>query len=267
MNTKKEKFFYAEVEAGVYDATIELTTPYYAVAVETMDYLVTEYIKKYSNNNSKVLVLDIGAGTGNESIKILKKFPFVEVLAIDFCEPMELEYHKNWVKIFSNNEPKRYEYWVENFINCNVDKFMDFFSKNDKKGFDIIITAYTMHHYIDSEKYDFYMKIYSLLANNGLFINIDLFNYNSNELSDIANDQIINFIKTQFKNPDEIYTEAKKVPLERRLSLSERWVNHYQNDNLLTPIEIQRNMLIELGFSQAGIPFMYFQNGLLWAKK
>lgn len=267
MNTKKEKFFYAEVEAGVYDATIELTTPYYAVAVETMDYLVTEYIKKNSNNNSKVLVLDIGAGTGNESIKILKKFPIVEVLAIDFCEPMELEYHKNWVKIFSNNKPKRYEYWVENFINCDVDKFTDFFNRSNKKGFDIIITAYTMHHYIDNEKFDFYKKIYSLLSNNGLFINIDLYNYNSNELSDIANNQIINFIKTQFENPDEIYVEARKVPLDRRLALSERWVKHYVNDNILTPIEEQRNMLIELGFKQTGIPFMYFQNGLLWAKK
>jgi SAM-dependent methyltransferase len=126
MNRKKEKFFYAEVEAGVYDATIELTTPYYALAVETMDYLITEYLKKNRNHSSKILVLDIGAGTGNESIKILKKFPFVEVLAIDFCEPMELEYHKNWVKTFGSDEPNRYEYWVENFINCDLDKFTDY---------------------------------------------------------------------------------------------------------------------------------------------
>ena len=267
MIDKREKFFYAEVEAGMYDATIALTTPYYNLAVNSMMDLIRFQLESKEECSTEFLVLDIGAGTGNESIKILRTYQKCKVLAVDFCEPMKTEYENNYRNSLGKEASIRYEYWIDDFLNINNEKYTEFLKRYNKSGFDIIITAYTLHHYVTQEKNKFYQNIYSLLSDDGLFINVDLFNYQSTDLTAFSDDQIISYIKTQFRNPEEMFPEARKVSIAKRLMLSEKWVKHYQCDNILTPIETQRNMLREIGFTQTGIPFMYFQNGLLWAKK
>jgi trans-aconitate 2-methyltransferase len=267
MNSKGDKYFYAEVEAGMYDSTIALTTPYYSLAVDSMMDLISFHLRSKVIDNDYFLVLDIGSGTGNESIKILNSYPNCNVLAVDFCEPMKVEFEENYRKSLGKKASIRYEYWIDDFLNTSTEKYTKFLKHQNRNGFDIIITAYTLHHYVKEEKNKFYKSIYSLLANDGLFINVDLFSYQSNELTYFSDEQIISYIKTQFRNPDKMFSEARKVPVERRLMLSEKWVKHYQCDNILSPIEEQRNMLNDIGFTQTGVPFMYFQNGLLWAKK
>ena len=75
---KKEKFFYAEYDAGMYDETIELAVPEYQLIHKSLiDFLDYYFCTIRGKTCDEVFgtVIDIGAGTGTESISILKKFP------------------------------------------------------------------------------------------------------------------------------------------------------------------------------------------------
>jgi hypothetical protein len=45
------------------------------------------------------------------------------------------------------------------------------------------------------------------------------------------------------------------------------WLKHYEEDNILDSVEIQEQMLRFCGFRNTGVPFRYWQVGVLWARK
>jgi cyclopropane fatty-acyl-phospholipid synthase-like methyltransferase len=263
---KRQKYFYAKQASELYDDTIGLVCPYYDVVQEMMFNLLSIHFKAC---NGTQWLLDIGAGTGAESIKIMKKYSDVNVVAIDFTEEMKDVYkqnYKNWI----GDDEKRYIYLVEDFLSPKMssDKLLSCIGSNvGSEHYSAIVTAYTIHHYELAEKREMYKKVYSLLGEGGVFMNIDLFDYKSKLMTRVAHQNEISWISGQFKNPDEKFDKAKNISEQDRGMLSKAWINHYNYDNILHPISSQVEILKEIGFSEVENPYRYYENGLIWARK
>jgi len=263
MNMNNETFFYAEYEAGMYDETIALTTPFYNEAIEVMMKLVAMQCESIFSEN--ILLLDIGAGTGNESIKLMQGHKNIYTIAVDLCSPMSDEYIKKYNReIFTPDNLKRFDYFVDDIFHIKSQKLISILSE---KKFQIIISAYTLHHYLKQDKEKLFKRIYDMLEDGGIFINLDLFSFDSPLISSFTDKESFLFIDENFENPGNEFMFAQKIPIDERRRLKNLWVKHYKMDNVLTSIEEQRDFLEQIGFSQTSIPFMYLQNGLIWAKK
>lgn len=262
MNKRNERFFYAEYDAGMYDDTIALTTPLYNEAINVLTKLVLEQCK--SINTEQINLLDIGAGTGNESIQLMKTNENIYTIAIDLCGPMGNEYERNYKREIKDPDKKRFKYFVDDIFDIRDTELKTLLSE---MKFQIIISAYTLHHYTEQEKELLFKRLYDILDDGGIFINLDLFSFDSPLMSEFTDKESFVFIDKEFRNPGDEFLFAQKIPLDERLRLMELWIKHYKYDNILTPIENQKECLDKIGFSQTSIPFMYLQNGLIWAKK
>lgn len=255
------KYFFAEENADLYDSTIELAVPYYKLIHSTM----IDIMKIFIDNKSEGSILNIGTGTGTELIKILKTFPNLDAIALDICEPMKIEFEKNYNK--ENFKNIRYKYIIQDFLsnlNSNYD-YLDLIK--DKGGFVSIVSAYCIHHFTNKNKYLTYEKAFSLLKKGGFLINVDLFNYDSIKFKSFAHQFDINYINKEFNSPSSEFINCKNIPYNDRQLLKGKWIRHMEEENILESIEIQSQMLKDIGFRIVEIPFRYWQQGILCAVK
>jgi len=248
---------------------------------------VTQHVEPDQANGS---ILDAGSGTGAESIRVMKEFPNLAVVAIDLCKPMHREFHKNLKAVFgpsfSINSSQR---WV--LIEGDIlgregsqDSLRDFLPVNEQgTGYKAVITTFTIHHLKAAEKRQAYRQFYDVLEQGGVMINGDLFTYQSPDLRAFANDFDVRWIMRQFENPEPQFKEAASIRKAKRRELSKLWLRHYKRDNILDAIEGgkeggnsssaepnlrgQAGMLRDIGFRQVGNPFRFWQVGILWARK
>lgn len=100
-------------------------------------------------------VLDLGAGTGLELIELFKKFPNIDVTAIDISEKM-LE------------RLKERDFGDKVKIVCG-----NFFDVDFGNNYDAVISTSALHHFLIKDKKQLYEKIYKSLKNGGVFLNSD----------------------------------------------------------------------------------------------
>ena len=261
---KYDKYFYAnENNCGMYDDTIKDVVPLYKEMHRTMINILKFYFKYFKNisiENIKGAFLDIGSGTGEESIGILKNFPNLTAFAVDFSEPMLQKYVNN----AEDNNIQRERYKLFNYDVLDPHFVENMKKENNNSKFDIIISAFTIHHYEISVKRTIYNNIFNLLKEDGIFINGDLFNYNSTIFSNLADIYDQQFIIESFKEDAEKANGNKRQKL---MQLSTAWVKHYQEDNILDSVEDQILILRELGFSNVVNPFRFWQVGIITGTK
>lgn len=102
-------------------------------------------------------VLDLGAGSGILSFLIAKKFPKTRITLIDISHDMLDKAREKF-----GDSPNRFDFIVA-----------DYSTEELPGGFDVIISALSIHHIADSDKRSLFGKIYSSLFHRGLFINAD----------------------------------------------------------------------------------------------
>lgn len=271
-NLLQEKFFFASDDAEYYDDTIQLTVPYYAEIHRTMIDILKYHFgvifgKKFKN--IKGIVLDVGAGTGKESISVLNNFPNLNVLAIDLCPPMEHIFERNYKLKFGLKVKKRYKYVIDDIrtISERDEDITKYYSEKKQDGCKAAISAYCIHHFPLDEKKEVYQKMFDLLEPGGILINMDLFNYESNSVKIQAHLADIEYIKREFEAPSPQFKSSWKIPLKKRRALKEKWVKHMQEDNILDSVESQIQILKDIGFTDVECVFKYWQQGVLFAKK
>ncbi len=261
---KRRRYFFAMAEANLYDATIESVCPQYKLLHDTLVELVRLHVSRrgHRSDQSPYFVLDIGCGTGAESLSLLKKFPFVKVVGVDLAGPM-LDQLKEKLK-GHRIARDRFDLFVADFLSdsCDPSRLVARLPKKaQKRGFDAVISAFTLHHFTDQQKRFTYRRIYDCLASGGVMLNGDLFNYESESprMSKAALDFDVKWIRDHFA------ASAKKQPKMRELC--EQWVDHYYNDNCYSSVTAQIKMLRAARFSEVANPFRYWQVGLLWGLK
>lgn len=268
----QERFFFASDDAEYYDDTIQLTVPYYALIHQIMNDILNYHFgvifgKKFKN--IKGIVLDVGAGTGKESISVLNNFPNLNVLAIDLCPPMEHIFERSYRVKFGSRAKKRYKYVIDDIttISENDEAITKYYSEKKQSGCKAAISAYCIHHFPLKEKKDVYKKMFDFLEPGGILINMDLFNYESVSVKRQAHLADINYIKREFENPSPQFKSSRKIPLKKRRALKEKWLKHMQEDNILDSVESQVKILKDIGFIDVECVFKYWQQGVLIAKK
>lgn len=137
---KNREFFNRKIEE--YDAT---HATFMKTKNELCSYLPQDVTK----------ILDLGVGTGLELIEIFKKYPNVDVTAIDISEKM-LE--KLRQRDFSDH------------IHIIQDNFFDVDFGDD---YDAVISTSALHHFLLKDKLVLYKKIYQALKMGGVFLNAD----------------------------------------------------------------------------------------------
>lgn len=268
----EKALFYAMSDAKEYDATIRLTVPYYDLIhntlIDILNYHFGVTINNVNRNDIDGIFLDVGAGTGTETISVLKTFPKLNSLSIDIAPAMKLAFDENYDKCFDQSSEKRFKYIVDDIFNLDFNKETNsiLLEYNQHKKV-AAISAYCIHHFPLEEKRIIYKKMYDFLDDGGILVNLDLFNYKSQKVSEYAHHFDIEYIKREFDNPSPEYVSSQNMPIDIRNTLKSKWVGHMNDDNILDTIESQMEILREIGFKDVECIFKYIQQGIIIAIK
>lgn len=101
-------------------------------------------------------ILDIGAGTGLFTARLLKRYPRARVTLLDISDPM-LDIAR---QRFSGQKDVTYITG-------------DFSLSGLPRGFDLVVSALSIHHLDDDRKRSLYARVYDALRPGGVFVNAD----------------------------------------------------------------------------------------------
>jgi len=124
--------------------------------IPNMDQIYTIMVDLASCDVPGPKILDLGAGTGLLSEKLLKKYSRGSFTLIDLSNEM-LNIAKERFKGNSN-----FKYIQGDYLNTDF-----------KDSFDIIMSSLSIHHLNDDSKKNIYFKIYQILNKGGIFLNAD----------------------------------------------------------------------------------------------
>lgn len=262
-NEIRRKFFYAMHDAKMYDATIELVVPFYT----EMHRLIQQLAGEHHAFLSDKLAFDVGAGTGADSIMLLKEIPDLCIVGIDLCEPMLEIFRAKAADAGIAGE--RFSVYVADALQDDAYIRAREIASNEFGGrsFGLAFSAFTIHHFTPEEKRDVFQRIHDLLLPGGIFILGDLFNCNGE--SPWMTDAILNF-EIQWMDKcfsDAIEKETDSFRASSLKALRENWIQHYLKDNKLSSVSEHFEMLRDSGFAEVANPLRYSQVGVVWAKK
>lgn len=274
------------VDANLPDVATDLDTPHLSVMHQTMFDLVRQHYLTLgrAESNRPFVFLDIGSGTGAESIPILKEFSSSRVVAFDLADAVHTKFRENARKELGKQAAIHRCKHITGDITSKAGNPRALLQPLRVWGiagrYDLIITAMTLHHFTTAEKQRVYRRVASVLAPGGLFINGDLFTYASQTMARMASDFGVNWIRKQFTDPDPHLKEVRNSLGNRADSIMNAWIEHCENHNRPEPVESaggllkegkkivgQAQMLIDAGFAEVACPFRYWGIGVLWAKR
>lgn len=123
---------------------------FYGAAVESIPF----------DRDEPLRVLDLGAGTGLLSAMVAGRFPSSRVTLVDVSVEMLRVARRRFA-----GEPGRFEFRV-----------MDHARKplpGRPRGYDLVVSALSIHHLTNGDKRELFEKVYRALANGGWFVNAD----------------------------------------------------------------------------------------------
>lgn len=219
----KEKF---DHHAHLYDRQRRLVIP-------CLDDLYGTMVELARSKIPAPKILDMGAGTGLLTLKLLKRHSEAEFTLIDLSDEM--------LKIAKERFAGRTNF---KYLNGDYIKY-DF-----KDKFDIIASSLSIHHLKHENKEFLYEKIYKMLNKGGVFLNADQVRAptSANELEYQRN--------WREKIEDGTLTEQEKKPILDRMKLDKPAT---LDDNL--------NWLKTSGFKDADVYYKYYNFVVLYGKK
>lgn len=152
--------------------------------------------------NAKTL-LDLGCGTGLELYEIFKRIPDMEVTGVDLTAAMLQRLREKYPDKKLN-------------LICG-----DYFTVPFGRDFDCAISFQTMHHFRKEKKAELYKKIYSALADKGVYIECDymVLTQQEEDLWFAENDRIR---KEQGIGEDEFYHYDTPCTIDNQITLLKR---------------------------------------------
>lgn len=287
---RRKRFFYGEADAALYDADVDLNTPLYGLINRTLLELLENHFGVLGSNRHggiRGYFLDIGSGTGAQSIAILERFPNLHSVGLDVCEPMHRIFESKAVSALGQRAFKQRCTLITGDLMSSAGSLHNLLKPLAESGNDVkykaVVTAFALHHLTHREKHSAYKRIFDVLEPGGLLLNADLFAFQSPVLKRSAQEFTIAYINKQHTEPDAEFLAAYHAVGSDRERLRKAWVRHCERFNLPAPIEsaedgIQRQrrrknvygqarMLLDVGFVEVGCPLRYWQVGILWGKR
>ena len=164
-------------DASVYDPGIEAIVPRY-------DELHDAILNSPPHDRSEpIRVLELGAGTGGLTAKLLTRFPESTVLAADHSEQMLVEAERK-LETFGDR--------VELAQGAFPD---DYPTETDE--FDLVVSSLAIHHLEEDEKKALFDAILAALKPGGWFINGDVVQFDAPHLEELSGDMIENWVRSK----------------------------------------------------------------------
>ena len=287
---RRRKFFFGEADVDTYDVSADMHTHRYSQMHEVLiDLLRRDAQSGKTTGTVSYAVLDIGSGTGAGTLSVLSAIPRSVVVAVDLCAPMHERHREKLTRRYGKLSWSKRCALVESDILGPLAspkallRHLDGLKSSAK--FDAVISALTLHHLKPGEKRRLYKRIHEMLTPNGIFVNADLFTFDSETLGKAGEVVLCDWIAHQFSDPDPRFRSAVAKLGARVKMLGEKWIAHVQRDNIPLPIEraltsktdsgksgrrtaaSETELLRSTGFSEIGCPFRYWEVAVLWAKK
>jgi tRNA (cmo5U34)-methyltransferase len=185
--------------------------------------------------DAPVDVLDLGAGTGLFSLKVLERCPEARFVLWDVAAGM-LDVARERFRDF----PGRFRYVVNDYRNLR-----------DAAGFDLVISSLSIHHLDDNEKMELFARIYEVVRDHGIFLNIDLIKAPTPYLEELYCEDWYGKMRRNGASEEEV-----RAGIERKKA--------YDRDAML---EDQLRWLREAGFADADCVYRNYKMGLFFGVK
>ena len=155
-------------------------------------------------------IIDLGAGTGLQLIKLYKEFPNVKSIAIDVSDGMLKKLKERNIS--------------DNIVIVNK----SFFDYDFGTDVDAVISSQALHHFEPKDKLVLYKKVYDCLRNNGVFVNEDYFAIDDESEKQGFQDYK-NLIRGEGKHYDTPLTIEHEIEILKNAGFTD--INHFKGDN------------------------------------
>jgi len=210
-------------QAQAYDGFIRKLVPDYT----DFHNLLTDFL------GQAVAVLDIGCGTGNTSLRLLESNPDLKLTCLDTSSQM-LEIAK--IKLGSHHS----------FVESPIEDF------DSTDQFDAVVSVMVMHNIQEqSDRLKAYQKIASTLTNSGIYLTVDIFKGETNQLQNIYMSQWRDFM-------------LKSLPESK---VDEKWLKLHKEKDKPLKLSEQIQFLKMAGFNTVDVVHKRMQFALLVAQK
>ena len=146
-------------------------------------------------------VIDLGAGTGLQLIKLYKEYPNVHTTAIDISDGML---------------KKLEERHISDNITIVNKSFFDYDFGND---IDAVISSQALHHFEPKDKLTLYKKVYECLKKDGVFVNEDYF-AEDEEIEKQLFEDYYNLVRGEGKHYDTPLTIDHEIEILKEVGFS-----------------------------------------------
>ncbi|MDO8445301.1 MAG: class I SAM-dependent methyltransferase [Deltaproteobacteria bacterium] len=186
-------------EAANYDEAIRRRIPLYREIQTLMTSLLPFPKKEY------LRVLDLGCGTGETSISLLKEYPLARITGIDSSHDM-LEAARKKVK---------HTTWRVDFLCQDIREVRSWESGVGSPlfcegGFDVIVSAFSLHFLNEDEKEEILRKCLALLKDGGMFIDSEAVLSPSEKVYNMYMDKWKDFMRSNGFSDEEIGSHILK---------------------------------------------------------
>ena len=170
-------------DSRLYDPGIEAIVPRYD---ELHDAILNSPPQSRTDD---IRVLELGAGTGELTTKLLTRFPESSVLAVDHSEGMlseaerKLETFGDRAEIAQGAFPTDYP--------------------NSADEFDLVISSLAVHHLTSAEKRRLFDSLTEALVPGGWFVNGDVIRFDAPHLETLSSEMIKNWVRSKGWEEDE----------------------------------------------------------------
>lgn len=186
-------------------------------------------------------ILDLGCGDGILTGALRQRFPDTAAVLVDFSEPMLEAARRRFAKAKAPTK----------FISADLAKPAAVKAIKAEGPFDIVVSAFAIHHLSDRRKRDLYGEIFKWLRNGGIFINHEHVASPTSWVERIWDDLMIDRLHSfRSASGEKVSRESVKDTYDNREDKAA---------NILSPVELQCAWLREIGFADVDCYFKLFE--------
>ncbi|WP_024750220.1 class I SAM-dependent methyltransferase [Crocosphaera subtropica] len=218
-------------DTKLFDRGIRQLIPHYDLMLDTLVACVSIDAHR---------ILDLGCGTGELSLKLLKHCPNAKVMAVDYS-PRMLEMAKSKLEKTEFLERIRF---IQGDFGAWANGDM---KKEIGTNFDACVSSLAIHHLTDEMKYQLLTCIGKNLRNGGCFWNADPILQESPQLQDI------------YGRLREQWTISQGSTITKvRSQMGNSQAQGHSGQDRLATLETHLTMLSSVGFKTVAVPWRFF---------